>query len=896
MHNFVQNIKNNVQIVDVYYVSPRLNPIKMKKIFILLLLCTIFGAQALKAANEAYAVHDTNTGTFTFYYDSQKSSRTGTVYSLNGPGESPEWGWQSCRVVYFDESFKNYRPTSTREWFSGWRYLVNIANIQNLNTSEVTDMSNMFKGCSSLERIKIGFNTAKVTNMSNMFNGCTSLSILDLTGFDTSKVTDMSSMFYGCSNLLVIFASDLWSTTAVTSSSNMFYGCEKLIGGNGTHYNSSYVDKARACIDGNPAGYFTTKGTLIAYAVERAYNKNLTFYYDTNIMDYDGNASLRLVENYPFYWYSCGLIQKVTFSSSFKDFHPKTCERMFYGMSELTEINGIENLNTSEATSMKEMFSGCKKLSGINLKTFNTANVTDMKNMFYDCESLTSLDLSSFNTAKVTDMMSMFDYCFSLTSVDLSSFNTTNVTQMHDMFRYCYKLESIDLSNFNTAKVTNMSDMFCDCLLLTEIDLSSFNIDKVNSLRTMFYNCNALKTIYVNRNWKVKSGAETSRMFEHCKNLVGGKGTAYDASHIDGSYAHIDGGESNPGYLSEHEPEGYAVFDSSNSRLTFYYDNAKTSRIGDVYPLNSGDDYPEWTGNDVVSVSFDPSFADARPTSTYCWFAQMYNLEDISGIDNLNTSEVTNMSCMFMWCESLTSIDVKNFNTAKVTDMSGMFLGCRSVGQLDMSSFNTSKVTNMSDMFSGVSAVLDLSKFNTSSVTSMNGMFSVYGTSETTLDLSRFNTSSVTDMSNMFSYCSIKTIDVSSFNTSKVNYFDEMFCGAANLTTIYASGDWDRANIASSGDMFYECENLVGGKGTTYNGVVDGYYARIDGGESRPGYFTLKATYDLNGDGKVSTADIQVIINEMKKPQASQNMSYDLNSDGKISTADIQVIINEMKK
>ena len=249
-----------------------------------------------------------------------------------------------------------------------------------------------------------------------------------------------------------------------------------------------------------------------------------------------------------------------------------------------------------------------------------------------------------------------------------------------------------------------------------------------------------------------------------------------------------------------------------------------------------------------------------------------------------------------MWCESLTSIDVKNFNTAKVTNMSGMFYGCSSVGQLDMSSFNTSKVTNMSDMFSGVSAVLDLSKFNTSSVTSMNGMFSVYGTSETTLDLSSFNTSKVTDMSGMFSYSLIKTVDVSSFNTSNVNYFGEMFCGAANLTTIYASGDWDRANIASSGDMFYECENLVGGKGTTYNEVIDGYYARIDGGESRPGYFTLKATYDLNGDGKVSTADIQVIINEMKKPQASQNMSYDLNSDGKISTADIQVIINEMKK
>ena len=61
-------------------------------------------------------------------------------------------------------------------------------------------------------------------------------------------------------------------------------------------------------------------------------------------------------------------------------------------------------------------------------------------------------------------------------------------------------------------------------------------------------------------------------------------------------------------------------------------------------------------------------------------------------------------------------------------------------------------------------------------------------------------------------------------------------------------------------------------------------------------HLDIMNTFDLNNDGKVSTADIQVIINEMKKPQASQDMKYDLNGDEKISTADIQVIINEMKK
>ncbi len=55
-------------------------------------------------------------------------------------------------------------------------------------------------------------------------------------------------------------------------------------------------------------------------------------------------------------------------------------------------------------------------------------------------------------------------------------------------------------------------------------------------------------------------------------------------------------------------------------------------------------------------------------------------------------------------------------------------------------------------------------------------------------------------------------------------------------------------------------------------------------------------SFDLNGDGKVSTADIQVIINEMKKATTEQDITYDLNNDGKISTADIQEIINEMKR
>ena len=96
--------------------------------------------------------------------------------------------------------------------------------------------------------------------MSHMFEG-SAATTLDLSSFNTSKVTDISSMFYECPNLKTIYASDKFSTNSVTSSTTMFYNTTNLVGGAGTTYNSSYVDKTYARIDGGTSspGYFTLK-------------------------------------------------------------------------------------------------------------------------------------------------------------------------------------------------------------------------------------------------------------------------------------------------------------------------------------------------------------------------------------------------------------------------------------------------------------------------------------------------------------------------------------------------------------------------------------------------------------------------------------------------------------
>ena len=119
-------------------------------------------------------------------------------------------------------------------------------------------MTNMFLGSQATTLDVSNFDTSNVTNMISMFSW-SKATTLDVSNFDTSKVTNMSYMFYDFTNLKTIYVSNKFNTDKVTSSTNMFSGCTNLVGGAGTKYNSSYVDKKYARIDGgtsNP-GYFT---------------------------------------------------------------------------------------------------------------------------------------------------------------------------------------------------------------------------------------------------------------------------------------------------------------------------------------------------------------------------------------------------------------------------------------------------------------------------------------------------------------------------------------------------------------------------------------------------------------------------------------------------------------
>ena len=139
-----------------------------------------------------------------------------------------------------------------------------INNINYLNTSAVTNMTQMFYGCTGLTKLDVsGFDTHNVTTMNGMFQNCSKITTLDVTGFDVSNVTSMANMFNGCSNLTTIYCNDDWKEGRSRTSSNMFYNCTSLVGGNGTTYSLGFVsiNYAHPDVAGNP-GYFTRKFML----------------------------------------------------------------------------------------------------------------------------------------------------------------------------------------------------------------------------------------------------------------------------------------------------------------------------------------------------------------------------------------------------------------------------------------------------------------------------------------------------------------------------------------------------------------------------------------------------------------------------------------------------------
>ena len=427
---------------------------------LLMLLLLPAGMVAQKAASSSkyIATYDSESATLTFekYEGESLPSKSRWVEDGKPVWEMFKLDFGNIKHIVINESFETFTPTKLKSFFSGLTKLETITGLEYLNTANVTDMSLMFEHCQKLTS-------------------------LDLSNFNTEKVTNMEAMFSVCPKLKTIYASDKFTTAAVTKSQDMFSYCNSL-SGELAWTSDKVADKTYATLDG---GYFREKGVADRPWVKYA-DGTLTFRYgfkrtvDINRNEYELNSGEDTPE-----WNSSN-ITRVVFDASFANARPTTCCAWFQNFIKLEHIEGIENLNTANVTSMRSMF--C-------------------------CTGLTSLDVTNFNTANVTDMSDMFSVCRNLAELDLSNFNTAKVTNMRSMFSGCKNLAELDLSNFNTAKVMNMANMFSGCLNLT--------------------------TIYVNDDFVITN--KSYRLFSGCTKLKGAI-DKYDANKTNSSFANYKTG------------------------------------------------------------------------------------------------------------------------------------------------------------------------------------------------------------------------------------------------------------------------------------------------------------------------------------------------------------------
>ena len=270
----------------------------------------------------------------------------------------------------------------------------------------------------------------------------------------------------------------------------------------------------------------------------------------------------------------------------------------------------LSGLDTSGATDLGGMFSGCRSLTSVDLSGLDISKVTSMSGMFYECSSLTSVDLSGLDTSRVTNMSHMFWCCSSLTYVDLSGWDTSQVTDMSDMFTGC-GFKVLDLSRLDTSSVVSMHETFDGCTSLTSLDISGWDTSQVTDMAGMFGDCSALSSLDLS---KLNTSQVTymAGMFRNCSALSSitvGKGAGRMLSvEASGFPAGRDG----RGWFSARDRRWFTAEELSPGR----------QGIADTYTTYGPGDEPKPEGRDVSGASVDAipdqawtgSAVEPRPT------------------------------------------------------------------------------------------------------------------------------------------------------------------------------------------------------------------------------------------------------------------------------------------
>ena len=290
----------------------------------------------------------------------------------------------------------------------------------------------------------------------------------------------------------------------------------------------------------------------------------------------------------------------------------------------LEEIN-ITEIDSSQVTSMKEMFCRCYNLKKVYMNGLVTSNVENIDDMFYRNEKLELLE-ANFDLTKITSSISAFHDCYKLPKIDIK-FDLTKVTNASYMFNDCHSLKEIKLINNKAESVPiDIRHIFSGNYVLTKIDLTNFHRKIILAIDYAFHYCNSLTSIDLSK-FETSNVISVAYLFSNCNNL----------KQIDLSYLDVSN--------SKHFTNAFANCTSLESiDLSTFNTNKAELMTGLFYGCSS-----------LISVDLSK------------YIINVYSLSDL-----------------FRNCESLQNVTLSVQN---VTNVAGMFKGCIALKYLDLSEF-----------------------------------------------------------------------------------------------------------------------------------------------------------------------------------------------------------------
>ena len=500
----------------------------------------------------------------------------------------------------------------------------------------------------------------------------------------------------------------------------------------------------------------------------------------------------------------------------------------------------------------KDFFNYVVSIDG--LQELDTSAATTFKKVFDNCSALASLDVTGWNTSNVTNMTATFSRCFSLkTIIGIGNWDVSKVTTMQSMFQISYNIEYLDLSNWRPISVQNMVGFFMGNTkynngvnkITTIGDTSNWNLNNVTNALGMFLMCGKLTNIK-SKNWGLSSCANMDRMFASCSSLISVDAADWNTTNVTNmSRAFKD--------CSSLETIDVSKWNVSNvTRMDEMFAHCNSLKVLDV---------SNWKTNSLTKTT-NMFIIDSQG-------GKRSALQKLN-VSNWDTSKITDMSFMFygLGVDKKMYLDVSRWDVSKVENFDHMFANSHLCG-IDPSNWVTTSAKNMGAMFHSVREmpVLNVSKFVTRNVISFGQMFESCFETKKIIGLENFDTTNGLSFYEMFRHCEkLEELDLSSFNTRK----------AKDGVTVSSNG----GTSATCGSMFDYCNSLkkvTFGKDFSYNG---------DGTTTEPGHHAVLPVpspqfingadgnwYDLSGK---SYTNIDAPKNVPETYYASKNIVSDL--------------------